>query len=182
MPPTPDLKGRPAPLKPFHPQILRRPAPTEDPTEPSPIQPLPSPKHTLLTNRATQPTDHKKSLLSLFTRQSPLVSPAVTAPSSAIDPTSVVSPLSEKATPRQQADAAFAQFPRDVSAIPQELSGFHSVQAALSPSRTSSVKAVVAGGKERATGAGRKASTPRTTPIDRSFLLGYLEGVANGGK
>ena len=185
MPPTPDLKGRPAPLKPFHPQILRRPAPGEDPTEPSPIQPLPSPKHSLLANRTTQPTDHKKSLLSLFTKPSPLVSPAATAPSSAIDPASIVSPLSEKPTPRQQADSAFAQITRDIGALPQGISGFpSSVKVAASPSITSSVKAVVAGGaggRERATG-GKKAPTPRTTPVDRSFLLGYLEGVANGGR
>ena len=185
MPPTPDLKGRPAPLKPFHPQILRRPAPGEDPTEPSPIQPLPSPKHTLLANRTTQPTDHKKSLLSLFTKPSPLVSPAATAPSSAIDPASVVSPLSEKPTPRQQADVAFAQITRDIGTLPREISGFpSSVKVAVSPSVSSSVKAVVAGGaggRERATG-GKKAPTPRTTPVDRSFLLGYLEGVANGGR
>ena len=185
MPPTPDLKGRPAPLKPFHPQILRRPAPGEDPTEPSPIQPLPSPKHTLLTNRTTQPTDHKKSLLSLFTKPSPLVSPAATAPSSAIDPASVVSPLSEKPTPRQQADVAFAQITRDIGALPQGISGFpSSLKVAASPSVTSSVKAVVAGGaggREGASG-GKKAPKPRTTPVDRSFLLGYLEGVVNGGK
>ena len=185
MPPTPDLKGRPAPLKPFHPQILRRPAPGEDPTEPSPIQPLPSPKHTLLANRTTQPTDHKKSLLSLFTKPSPLVSPAATAPSSAIDPASVVSPLSEKPTPRQQADVAFAQITRDIRALPQEISEFpSSVKVGVSPSITSSVKAVVAGGavgRDGTTG-GKKAPTLRTTPVDRSFLLGYLEGVANGGR
>ena len=184
MPPTPDLKGHPAPLKAFHPQILRRSTTAEDPMEPSPIQPLPSPKHTLLTNR-TQPTDHRKSLLSLFTKPSPLVSPAMTAPSSAIDPASVVSPLSEKPTPRQQADAAFAQIARDVRTLPQETSRFPSVQAAVSPSITSSVKAVVAGGvggRERNTGGSSKAPTPRTTPVDRSFLLGYLEGVANGGR
>ena len=182
MPPTPDLKGHPAPLKPFHPQILRRPAPTEDPSEPSPIQPLPSPKHTLLANRTTQPTDQKKSLLSIFTKPSPLVSPAVTAPTSAIDPTSVISPLSEKPTPREQADAAFANISKDTRALPQEMSLFP-IQAAVSPSRSSSVKAVVAvgGNQKRATG-GKKTPTPRTTPVDRSFLLGYLEGVANGGR
>lgn len=179
MPPTPNLKGHPAPLKPFHPQILRRPAPTEDPSEPSPIQPLPSPKHTLLANRPTQPTDHKKSLLSLFTKSSPLVSPAVTAPTSAVDPTGVISPLSEKPTPREQADAAFANIAKDIRALPQDMNLFP-IQTAVSPSRTSSVKAVVAvgGNQKRATGS-RK--TP-TTPVDRSFLLGYLEGVANGGR
>ena len=173
MPPTPDLRGRPAPLKPFQPQILRRPAPAED-NEPSPIQPLPSPKHQLLVNRTTQPTDHKKSLLSLFTKPSPFVSPAVTAPTSAIDPASVVSPMSEKPTPGEQADAAFAPQMKNSRGLPQKVSGF-SVPAAISPSRTSSVKAVVAGG-------GKKTPTARTTPVDRSFLLGYLEGVANGGR
>ena len=179
MPPTPDLKGRPAPLKPFHPQILRRPANAEDPNEPSPIQPLPSPKHSLHANRPTQPADHKKSLLSLLTRPSPLTSPAPTAPASAIDPANFVSPLSEKPTPREQAEAAFAPITRDGRMPQQDISSRFPVQAALSPSRSSSVKAVVAGvgGKER-----DAAATPRTTPVDRSFLLGYLEGVANGGR
>ena len=177
MPPTPNLKGRL-----FHPQILRRPATTDDPNEPSPIQPLPSPKHSLLANRTTQSADHKKSLLSLLTKPSPLTSPALTAPVSAIDPANVVSPLSEKPTPREQADAAFAQLTRDNRGLPQEPSGFL-LQAAVSPSRTSSLKAVVDGGrgKERAKD-DKKTPTPRTTPVDKNFLLGYLEGVANGGR
>ena len=177
MPPTPNLKARP-----FHPQILRRPAPAEDPNEPSPIQPLPSPKHSLLTNRTTQPADHKKSLLSLLTKPSPLTSPALTAPTSAIDPANLVSPLSEKPTPREQADAAFAQLTGDNRGLPQEPSVFP-LQAAVSPSRSSSLRAVVDGGrgKERAKD-DKKTPTPRTTPVDRDFLLGYLEGVANGGR
>lgn len=178
MPPTPDLKAHPAPLKPFLPQILRRPAPGEDSNEPSPIQPLPSPKHKLLANRTTQPADHKKSLLSLFTKSSPLVSPAATAPTSAIDPTSLISPLSEKPTPRDQADAALAPITRVLRGLPQD-----GLYPAVSPSRSSSVKAVIGGGegKERAIG-DRKTTMSRTTAVDRSFLLGYLEGVANGGR
>lgn len=182
MPPTPDLKGHAAPLKPFHPQILRRPAHAEDNSEPSPIQPLPSPKHNVLTTRTTQSIDHKKTLLSILTKPSPISSPALTAPASAIDPASVVSPLSERPTPREQADAAFAQLTRDIRGLPQNVGG-SSVHNAVSPSRTSSINAVVAGvgGKERATG-GTKTPTSRTTPVDRSFLLGYLEGVAKGGR
>ena len=178
MPPTPDLKGHPAPLKPFHPQILRRPAHAEDANEPSPIQPLPSPKHSLHANRTTQSTDHKKSLLSLLTNPSPLTSTVLASPPSAIDPASVVSPLSEKPAPREQADAAFAKLTRDIRGFSRE----HTAPS-ISPSGTSSVNAVVAGtgGKERAKG-GTKMPTPRTTPVDRSFLLGYLEGVAKGGR
>ena len=178
MPPTPDLKGHPAPLKSFHPQILRRPAPAEDPNEPSPIQPLPSPKHNLLTTRTHQPATHKKTLLSLYTRTSPTISPLLNAPASAIDPASVISPLSEKPTPREQADAALSKLTRDFAGFAQEQ---HAPLA--SPSRTSSVNAVVAGagGKERPIGV-KQTPTPRTTPVDRTFLLGYLEGVANGGR
>ena len=173
MPPTPDLKARPAPLKPFQPQILRRPTHNEDGNDPSPIQPLPSPRHKILANRTTQQADHKKSLLSLLTKPSPLVSPVPTAPASAIDPASVVSPLSERPTPREQAETAFAQITRDGGVPPQhQSSGFPPL---ASPSRSSSVKAVVAGGY-------KKPLTPRTTPVDRSFLLGYLEGVANSGR
>ena len=180
MPPTPDLKGQPAPLKTFHPQILRRPAHAGDPNEPSPIQPLPSPKHSLLTNRTTQATDHKKSLLSLFTKPSPLTSPTPTAPASAIDPSSFISPLSEKPTPREQADAAFAKLARDIGGFPQG----YAVPLPLSQSRATSVNAVVAGmagGEERAK-SGALSPTSRTTPVDRSFLLGYLEGVAKAGR
>ena len=180
MPPTPDLKGYAAPFKPFHPQILRRPAHSGDAGEPSPIQPLPSPEHDLLANRTTQPADHKKSLLSRFTKSSLIVSPALTAPASAsaIDPASLVSPLSEKPTPREQADAAFAKSTRDIGGFAQE----HTARP-VSPSRASSIDAFVAGmeGKKRATG-GTKTPTTRTTPIDRNFLLGYLEGVAKGGR
>ena len=177
MPPTPYLKGRL-----FHPQILRRPAPTEDHNEPSPIQPLPSPNHSLRANRTTQPADHKKSLLSLLTKPSPLTSPALTAPTSDTDPANVVSPLSEKPTPREQADVAFAQLARHNRGLPQERSG-SLLQAAVSPSRSSSLKAVVGGGrsKERAKD-DKETPTPRTTPMDRNFLLGYLESVANGGR
>ena len=180
MPPTPDLKGQPAPLKTFHPQILRRPAHAGDVNEPSPIQPLPSPKHSLLTKRTTQPTDHKKSLLSLFTKPSPFISPTPTAPASAIDPSSFISPLSERPTPREQADAAFAKLARDIGSLPQG----YAAPLALSPSRATSVNAVVAGvagGEERAK-SGAMSPTSRTTPVDRSFLLGYLEGVAKAGR
>lgn len=174
MPPTPDLKAHPAPPKPFHPQILRRPTHPEDANELSPIQPLPSPKHKLLTKRTTQPAGHPKSLLSILTEPSPITSPTSNAPPSAIDPANFISPITEKPTPREQADAAFAKMRRDI----QE----HTAPAA-SPSRTSSINAVVAGvgGKERATG-GTKTPTPRTTPVDRNFLLGYLEGVAKAGR
>ena len=171
MPPTPNLKGYPAPIKPFHPQILRRPAHPEDANEPSPIQPLPSPKHILLANRTTRPADHKKSLLSLFTKPSSMTSPALTAPPSTVDPASVISPLSDKSTPREQADATFAELTRDIGGFSHE----HTAPS-VSPSRTSSINAVVAGmgGKERATG--------NTKLLDRSFLLGYLENVAKGGR
>ena len=180
MPPTPDLKGQTAPFKTFQPQILRRPAHAGDANEPSPIQPLPSPKHSLLTNRTTQPTDHKKSLLSLFTKPSPLTSPAPTAPASVIDPSSFISPLSERPTPREQADAAFAKLARDIGGFPQG----YAAPLPLSPSRATSVNAVVAGmagGEERAK-SGAMSPTSRTTPVDRSFLLGYLEGVAKAGR
>lgn len=178
MPPTPNLKGFSPPLKPFHPHILRRPAHPGDANEPSPIQRLPSPKHDPLANRTTRPADHKKSLLALFTKPSPITSPALTAPPSAVDPASVISPLSEKTTPREQADAVFSNLPRDTGGFLQEQTA-----PPVSPSRISSINAVAVGvgGKERATG-GTKTPTSRTTPVDRSFLLGYLEGVAKGGR
>ena len=180
MPRTPALKGHPAPLKPFHPQILRRPAHSGDANEPSPIQPLPSPIKNLIANRTTQPADQKRSLLSLLTKPSPIISPTLTAPTSAsaIDPASFISPMSEKPTPREQADAAFGKLSLNTGSLAQQ-----NTAPPVSPSRTSSINAVVAGveGKERAT-VGTKTPTSRTTPVDRSFLLGYLEGVAKGGR
>ena len=191
-PPTPNLKGRDGPAKTFQPQILRRPAHTQDLNEPSPIQPLPSPQQRDFTDRrSAQPGDHKKSLLSLFTQPSP--SPIVSPPSAitasaidpAIDPNSIISPLPPTPTPHQQADAAFARLKKTVGPLSQpdgKSSGFPTPpDLKLNDINTAMAEGLMLGqGGERPTPAPTPA--PRTAPKDKEFLLGYLEGVARGAR
>ena len=182
-PPTPNLKGQDLPPKPFHPQILRRPTHVQELNEPSPIQPLPSPKHsTLADRRFTQPADHKKSLLSLFTKPSPIISPSSAVPGSAIDPTidplDVISPLPPTPTPQEQADAAFTRLTKTVGPLS------HKDEAISGPSkqgvsRMDSINSVLAEESKFARNGGKQTPKHRTTtPSDRTFLLGYLDGVA----
>ena len=191
-PPTPNLKGQDGPAKTFQPQILRRPAHTQDLNEPSPIQPLPSPQQRNFTDRrSAQPGDHKKSLLSLFTQPSP--SPIVSPPSAitasaidlAIDPNSVISPLPPTPTPHQQADAAFARLKKTVGPLSQpdgKSSGFPTPPVLkLNNINTAMAEGLMLGQRgERPTPAPTPA--PKTAPKDKEFLLGYLEGVARGAR
>lgn len=171
------------PAKPFHPQILRRPPQAQDLNEPSPIQPLPSPKHNSLADRrSTQPADHKKSLLSLFTKPSPVISPPSTVPASAIDPTiyplDIISPLPPTPTPLEQAEAAFARLSKTVGPLS------HKEEVIPSPSkpaglRIDSINSALAEGPESSKDSGKQTPTyKKTTPIDKdAFLRRYLDGV-----
>jgi len=180
-PPTPDLKAQEPPSKPFHPQILRRPAHVDDSNEPSPIQPLPSPIHnTLPDRRSTQPTDHKKSLLSLFIKPSPAVCPFPAAPTSAFDPSALISPLTGP-LPQEQAEAAFVRLTQSVG----ELS--HESKPVPGPSRlpilkTDSISNVTGDGMRSGRSSGKQMPISKTTPVDKSFLLGYLNKVLEGGR
>lgn len=186
-PQAPDLKGQEILPKPFHPQILRRPANHENLNEPSPIQPLPSPTHKILADRrSTQPTDHKKSLLSLFSRPTPSVSPpsANEAPASALDPTSFLSPAGKTPTPQEQAEGAFARLTKSVGAIGADP---HEDKVDFTPrqpvlSRKGSTNEKVTEGVLSGRTSGKHTPTKTTTPIDKSFLLSYLEGVAKAGR
>ena len=182
-PPTPNLKGQDVAAKPFHPQILRRPPQAQGLNEPSPIQPLPSPKHnTLADRRSTQPADHKKSLLSLFTKPSPVISPPSTVPASAIDPTiyplDIISPLPPTPTPQEQAEAAFARLSKTVGPLSfkEEVIPGPSKPAVL---RMDSIKSALAEGPESRKDSGKQTPTyKKTTPIDKdAFLRQYLDGV-----
>ena len=180
-PPTPDLKAHEAPPKAFQPQILRRPAHLDDSAEPSPIQPLPSPKHSVLVNyRTAQPGDQKKSLLSLFTKPSPAVSPPSTVPVSAIDPSALISPLTGP-SPKEQADVAFARLSKSVGNLSHEVDKDPGTLK-LPPLRTGSVTTAAA--EELKTGRknGRPTPAAKTTPVDKAFLLGFLNSVAEGGR
>ncbi|KAL2046744.1 hypothetical protein ABVK25_011574 [Lepraria finkii] len=182
-PPTPNLKGQDVPAKPFHPQILRRPPQAQDLNEPSPIQPLPSPKHNSLADRrSTQPADHKKSLLSLFTKPSPVISPSSTVPASAIDPSiyplDIISPLPPTPTPLEQAEAAFARLSKTVGPLS------HKEEVIPNPSkpaglRIDSINSALAEGPESSKDSGKQTPTyKKTTPIDKdAFLRRYLDGV-----
>ena len=195
-PPTPNLKGQDGPAKTFQPQILRRPAHIQDLNEPSPIQPLPSPQQRDFTDRrSTQPADHKRSLLSLFTQPSPspIVSPPSAVPASAIDPTidsnSIISPLPPTPTPQQQADAAFARLKKTVGPLsqPDGTSSDFPKPPVLKLNDINSAMAeglMVGQSSEKPTPAPTPAPTPvpRTAPKDKAFLLGYLEGVARGAR
>ena len=105
-PPTPNLEARSTPPKPFHPQILKRPAHLlSDHDIMSPIQPLPSPKHAIPNPKVPQKAqpasaDHKKSLLSLFSAPSPAISPPSTTIRMEDSLASLVSPLSENRGPQ----------------------------------------------------------------------------------
>ena len=191
-PPTPNLKGQDDPAKTFQPQILRRPAHAQDLNEPSPIQPLPSPQQRNFTDRrSTQPGDHKRSLLSLFTQPSPspIISPPSTVPASAIDstidPNSIISPLPPTPTPQQQADAAFARLKKTVGPLSQPdstSSGFPTPPVLkLNDINTAIAEGLMLGqSSEKPTPAPTPA--PRTAPKDKEFLLGYLAGVARGAR
>ena len=191
-PPTPNLKGQDGPVKTFHPQILRRPAHLQDLNEPSPIQPLPSPQQRDFTDRrSTQPADHKKSLLSLFTQPSPapIISPLSAVPASAIEPSldsnTIISPLPPTPTPQQQADAAFARLKKTVGPLsqPDGISPDFPTPPVL---KLNDINAAMAEGlvlgqsSENPTHA--PTPTPRTAPKNKEFLLGYLEGVARGAR
>ncbi len=132
----------PAP-KPFQPQILRRPAQVEPQTQPraSPnslfVPPLDS-----CVDRAT---DHKQSLLSLFS------TPAAIDTSSPTSFSDVISPLTEK------------------------LPGVSAFDASPLRSRMGSISSLKGDDQGRKP-PGSGSQTPHT-PVDRTFLLGYLEGV-----
>ena len=155
-----------APASQYQPQILRRPPHIQPPqynSIVSPIEPLPSPKQPL--SRANQSVGHKQSLLSLFNKPSPALTPAPVEPEALISPPAVKD-VTQLAIP----DAG----QHDTSALPS---------AGLERSRVGSL-ASVAGEGSGSVKMSSERHTPRTTttPLERSFLLSYLEGVARGEK
>lgn len=180
-PPAPDLKAQEAPPKPFHPQILRRPAHTDDSNEPSPIQPLPSPIHTTIADRqSTLPKDHKRSLLSLFTGPSPAVSPSSAVPANAIDSSAFISPMTGP-SPQEQAEAAFARLTQSVGELSRD------AKAIPGPNqppmlRTASIANATGEAMTSGRSSGKQTPTVKNTPVDKNFLLGYLNKVLEGGR
>lgn len=101
-PSTPDLKAKDGPPKPFHPTILRRPGASSDLTVPSPMSPLPSPRHKVGVTKDTRVSlaEQKRSLLSLFTK--PASPSPVDSPSNGVidgAASTLVSPLEKPSVP-----------------------------------------------------------------------------------
>ena len=149
------VKAIPTPQR--QPGMLRHPRPpvpkpSHNDTILSPIDPLPSPKHMLpVDRRANQTQEQKKSLLALFSR--PLASPVET-------PTRVSSALVSPAAMTAQRDGGFGGYDRErIGSLASPVSGGERLQ-----------NAQVNSGRQ----------TSRTTPTDRTFLLGYLDSVARG--
>jgi len=196
-PPSPSLQSQDHEPKPFHPQILRRPGNNSDLDASSPNHPLPLPKHTTIP-QPSQPTDHKKSLLSLFTKPSPSISPTTTAPHNSIDPSSLISPLSPNPAsrlpflatdPLGSTTAATVSPPKPQTQRRQENTVFHAPDRPP-PSVINSMKSTADTGPITADTAkgdsGNEGKAPRkessTTPVQKEFLLGFLAKVASGGQ
>lgn len=154
--PAPPLKK--APAQPHQPLILRRPPHLQASLHDSiisPIDPLPSPRHNV--GRGKQTQDHKQTLLSLFNKPSPATTP------NPMDPEALISPPPLGSTN----SSTFDDHRTPTEALPS--AGPESSRVGSFPSVTGEGSAKVSSGRQ----------TPRmtTTPKDRSFLLGYLEGV-----
>ena len=198
-PPTPDLKAHHAPPKPFQPHVLRRPDMSQGSNEPSPIQPLPSPKHrTLLSRNAAQPNDHKKSLLSLFTKPSPAISPPGNTP---IEPTTIISPIEKSATPslpqihNRPGDVFTSTSTDTTNSASANVSGEAALQSKkfYAPDRMPPTpKAELRGGQTpRLSNANTMKPKQNSRALSRSsvaspdqkeFLLGYLADVVKSGR
>ena len=162
---------------PVQPQILRRPihhVEDQDLAAPSPVSPLPSPKHpTLLTRQGNKQMtpQHKQSLLAMFSRPGPESNP---------DPSQ--RPLPSSASTHEAASP--------LASKSHTTSNLHRRESRLG-SMTSSTTRVShlshnPGEREMAMGgssSGDGRATPHgVTPTDKHFLLNFLGDVARGGK
>lgn len=164
---------KPSTPKPFQPQILCRPAqpglPAHQPSLPSPTAPKPTPSPASSLERKSPSSgtqEHKQRLLSLFTKNLP-------------DRSSPLPPANHSGVHHHH---------HDLSAFVSPVAAHHPVfpqvsRASTMPansrlgSLTNSSKGGVEGGSGKRIGTGM--GTPKTTsPMDRDFLLGYLDGVA----
>lgn len=185
-PETPRLHAKPsAPEKraqALQPQILRRPvqqAADQDLAAPSPVSPLPSPKHPVLLTRQgkdrTTP-QHKQSLLAMFSRPGPASGPGSSPVSEQPSSTSneVISPLLSRQ--RDQPSLGTTDLPKSKLRMSSTASANSRGSKSL---LTSSDNETAIGGSS--SGDGR--ATPRgVTHTDRNFLLNFLGDVARSGK
>ncbi|MCJ1281566.1 mRNA-decapping enzyme subunit 2 [Xylographa opegraphella] len=177
------------PTKPFHPQILRRPAreesisifPSSQPpiTAPSaaitigpaasPYQssPLVTKDNFFLDRRSSQTQEQKTALLSLFSKTSTTSSAMLPPPT----PTRVpaVSPVSENPT-------------RTDTTVPSRSSSILPSPLDIARSRVDSWNSFIADGEKSAVlGSTSGKQTPKPSPVDKKFLLGFLDGVVREG-
>ena len=125
---------------------------------PSPMSPLPPPRHFPRTDdNAKQTQDHKKTLLSLFNKALPATSPG------SFSETTKTSPLIEKPYTEKPS-------PQDPSPL---------ITPLTSRSRVGSYTSTIGEGRIRSNNV---RQTPGTTSVDKDFLLGYLNGIASGEK
>ena len=142
--------------KPFQPQILKRPVETPPPApkeaSPRPIPTLITRDTFLLEGQSSQTQEQKNTLLSLFGKSSP-ITPANPTPFAE----SLVSPLSAKPPP--------------TSSMPSPI-------GTVARSRIGSLTSLAEDGL------GSLSLTPKAaaSPVDKKFLLGFLDGVAKEGR
>ena len=129
----------------------------------SPIEPLPSPKHAL--GRGKQTQDQKQILLSLFTSPSP--SPALVA--TPVDQEALASPQAIQSKERVLYENARKPADGAPPAVGLERSRMGRLASIATDVSTKPI-------------AGQQTPRATTTPKDRSFLMGYLEGVVRGEK
>ena len=174
--------------KPFHPQILRRPIRAEPisvhPIFPpsasssstianipaaSPYQssPLVTKDNFFLDRRSSQTQEQKTALLSLFSK--PNITPSAMLPPPTPTRVPTVSPVSEKPT-------------RINTAVPSRSSSILPSPLDIARSRVGSWNSfVVDGDKSVVLGPASGRQTPKPSPVDKKFLLGFLDGVVREG-
>ena len=171
---TSRASGPKTPQPTFQPQILRRPiqqVADQDLAAPSPVSPLPSPKHpALLSSRGndTAVHQHKQFLLAMFNQP---VSEENKGPAriSAPTPLETLGNGSPLATRQQCATDHGARDRTLRAARPDSIASADALENLLPPPTCSS--------------GGSGPITPhRVTPKDRNFLLGYLGDVARSGR
>ena len=181
------VKKEPSP-KPFHPQILRRP-PRAEPISVHPILPsIASPSSAITNVSATSPYqsspmvtkdnffldrpssqthEQKTALLSLFSKPSAIPSAMLPPPT----PTRVatVSPVSEKPT-------------RINTTIPSRSNSILPSPLDIARSRVGSWNSFIADGDKSAVlGPASGKQTAKPSPVDKKFLLGFLDEVVREG-
>ena len=200
----PSPKDPEPPAKPFQPQILRRPQKATEDNNVTAHQALNTPQNQQSTSRNPVPHDeHRKSLLSLFTRPSPIVSPASGAIKPTADISGIISPIEiSAATPT--ASGQTNPLPNDIfkpaaaTSKPPQLPGTLNARDAPPPetkrkfyapdrmpqslpTQSNAANGRVPNGASNASLlTAKKADTANVStisPANQEYLLGFLKGL-----